>query len=411
MPSPSDLPLPEAERCLARLADCLQERRETITRIWIEGVRLHPGIPNARGLTFQELSDHLPRLFDDMAKALRAASRHERLPDQVIIDDAQQHGLHRWQQDFRLDELLRELSLIRSLVLREGINTFLKLNPGCEPQIEAARDVINRFFEETNVASVEQYIGQQQAQLETLNRELSQIDATRLRLIGTVAHELGNSVYSLRMIIQALSASEGHDPGERARALGLSEVAFGEIQTFLNQLTDYAALLAQPVVDWENVDLHAFGQEIDATFRPAATAAGMQFAVRIDPALGQVRSERPKLKRIIANLVTNAIKFRRPDRTDGEVTLAAEPDGEGAWVLAVQDNGIGIAPADRERVFEEFARLPTRDETPGAGLGLSITKRLVELMGGRIAAEGGAGGGSRFVVRLPLGPREDPRQG
>lgn len=392
------------QRCFALLADFLCERRNAITRMWIDGVLQHAGIPSARSLTFQQLSDHLPKLFDDMEAALRAESLDKEIPNQDILIDAEKHGLHRWEQGFHLDELLRELSIIRTLVMREGLDAFRKGTPGCLPSLERARDVIIGFFEETTVGSVEQYIREQQAHLESLNEELSRIDSMRLRLIGTVAHELGNSVYSLKMIMQALGKPEADAAAERARALALSEGAFGEIQTFLTQLTDYAALLTQPAVEWETVDLADFAHEIEGAFAPAAAAAGLRFSVRTGGQLGAVRSERLKLKQIAANLITNAIKFRRPDGSDGEVCVALEPAGAERWMMTVSDRGIGIAPGDRQRIFEEFARLGSDVDAPGAGLGLSITRRLVEALGGEIDVEDRDGGGCQFTVRLPLQP-------
>lgn len=402
--SPENEPNLSMERCFALLADFLGKRRETITRMWIDGVLRHAGIPSARGLTFQQLSDHLPNLFDDMEAALRAEARDKQLPDKEILADAETHGLHRWEQGFHLDELLRELSIIRTLVMREGLEAFSQTCPGCRPSLEPAREVITHFFEETTVGSVEQYIREQQSHLESLNEELSRVDAMRLRLIGTVAHELGNSVYSLKMIMQALGKPDADAAAERARALALSAGAFDEIQTFLTQLTDYAALLSQPAVEWETVDLAEFARVIEGAFAPAASVAGLRFAVRLDERLGPVRSERLKLKQIVANLITNAIKFRQPHRDDGEVLVAFEPEGDGRWRIAVSDRGIGIAPADRQRIFEEFARLGSNVDAPGAGLGLSITLRLVEALGGSIDVEDGDGSGCKFTVRLPLHP-------
>ena len=409
MSSPQPLLSPQqltsaTQECFNLLADCLIERREAITQLWIDGVRSHPGIPSSRSLTFQQLSDHLPKLFDDLTAALRTAGRAAGESEHVvreILHDARQHGYHRWIQDFQLDELVRELSIIRSLVMINGIEWFLELHPVCGPEVNAARSVIVRFFEEVSIGSVEQYIDAQQAQLESLNQELSRIDSSRLQLMRTVAHELGNSVYSLKMIMAALSSSGPQSEADIQRALRLSEGAFTEIQLFLNQLTDYSTLLSQPVTEWENVHLPSFCAEIDETFRPAATAAGLRFTAVCENGLETVRSDRHKLKRIVSNLLTNAIKFRQPDRADGAVSLHLVPVDAAAWKLIAEDTGIGIAPADRERVFEEFVRLPSAIEVPGSGLGLAITRRLTGLLGGQIAVEGLAGGGSRFVVEFP----------
>ena len=110
-----------------------------------------------------------------------------------------------------------------------------------------------------------------------------------------------------------------------------------------------------------------------------------------------VQGDENRLQQILYNLIGNAIKFRgsQPPR----VSLRSE-DRDEHWMLAIQDNGIGIDPADLERVFDVFRRLDPRGL--GTGVGLAMARRIVEMHGGRIRAESeGRGSGSTFVVELP----------
>ncbi len=112
-----------------------------------------------------------------------------------------------------------------------------------------------------------------------------------------------------------------------------------------------------------------------------------------------VRADRVKLARVLSNLVTNAVKFTQA----GGVTLTAGLTAERAVLVRVRDTGVGIAPEDLERIFDEFAQLRDagHDRTKGWGLGLAICRRLIHLMGGTITAESEPNRGTAFSVLLP----------
>jgi len=122
----------------------------------------------------------------------------------------------------------------------------------------------------------------------------------------------------------------------------------------------------------------------------------------VDPALKEVSADERKLKQILVNLLTNAVKFT-PDGGRIDVIARREPD---AFTIAVRDTGIGIAPEDQEAVFEEFRQVG-RDYTrkqEGTGLGLTLTRKFVELHGGRIWVESEPGKGSTFTFTIPVKP-------
>src|SRR5262249_38981629 len=106
-----------------------------------------------------------------------------------------------------------------------------------------------------------------------------------------------------------------------------------------------------------------------------------------------------QLRALFQNLLTNAVKFRRPDRPP-HVRLGASKAGE-QWEIRVEDNGIGIAPQHRERIFGMFRRLHTSTDYEGLGMGLAICKKIVERCGGRIWVESELGQGATFVFTLP----------
>jgi signal transduction histidine kinase len=142
--------------------------------------------------------------------------------------------------------------------------------------------------------------------------------------------------------------------------------------------------------------------EATESLRPLARARGIRLAVDVVPC-PPVKADPDKLHRVLMNLISNALKFTP---ATGEVTVMATPETPDMVRLAVRDTGPGIPPAERERVFDKFYQVGRLDgqRPSGSGLGLTITRHLVELHGGRIWAEDALPGGSTFVVLLPAAP-------
>ena len=132
---------------------------------------------------------------------------------------------------------------------------------------------------------------------------------------------------------------------------------------------------------------------------PLAHHRGVSISVMVPRAVRDVRADRLRLRQILYNLMSNALKFT--DR-GGTVTVSARDDGE-QIAIAVADTGIGIADADRPRLFQAFEQLvqPSGDRPGGTGLGLALTKRLVDMHGGTIEVESELGVGTTFTVRMP----------
>jgi signal transduction histidine kinase len=140
--------------------------------------------------------------------------------------------------------------------------------------------------------------------------------------------------------------------------------------------------------------------------RERAMKHGIQLGLDAAPELGQVTADERKFKQILLNLLSNAVKFT-PDggRVDVRATRA-----DGVVTVAVSDTGIGIAPADQEAVFEEFRQVGEdyTSKAEGTGLGLALTRRFVELHGGRIWVESELGKGSTFFFTIPDASGEGP---
>jgi signal transduction histidine kinase len=134
--------------------------------------------------------------------------------------------------------------------------------------------------------------------------------------------------------------------------------------------------------------------------RERAQQHGIVMGQQVDAKLGEIIADERKFKQIVLNLLSNAVKFT-PDGGRIDVSARREDDN---LVVAVHDTGIGIAPEDQAAVFEEFRQVGRNytNKQEGTGLGLALTKKFVELHGGRIWLESEAGKGSTFTFTIPI---------
>ena len=140
-------------------------------------------------------------------------------------------------------------------------------------------------------------------------------------------------------------------------------------------------------------------QIVDSAVAALAVAIDESGAEVSVGALPTLRAEATQLSLVFQNLLSNALKFVRPG-VRPRVVVAAERAGDG-WCFSVIDNGIGVDPAHRERIFGMFKRLHGRDDYAGTGIGLALVKKIVEQHGGVIGVDAGSRGGSRFWFTLP----------
>jgi signal transduction histidine kinase/ActR/RegA family two-component response regulator len=253
---------------------------------------------------------------------------------------------------------------------------------------------------------------------ETLLRELSaeraqlaqardtavQTDLSKSRFLASASHDLRQPLQSLLLNSSALSRRP-IDAESRAIAGDIGE-GIEALRQMLDALLDVSQLDAGAVSPHlQNVALASLLDGVCARFRPAALAKGLALTHECTPDTLAVTSDAQMLRRILANLVDNAIKFTPA----GSIAMIARRDGDKV-VVSVADTGIGIDAHDRERVFEDLAQLgnPQRDRTAGHGLGLGIVRRLALVLGIEHEMHSEPGRGTTFVLRLPLADNAAP---
>ena len=230
---------------------------------------------------------------------------------------------------------------------------------------------------------------------------LKDADRRKDEFLATLAHELRNPLAPLRNSLAILQRSAG-DPELFVSAGGVMERQLGHLVRLIDDLLDVSRIsLDKLTLRLEPTDLAAVIEHAVEGCRPAAERAGHAIELRLPESAIKLHGDRARLSQVFSNLIGNACKFT-PD--GGRVRVEARIEGDRA-VVAVRDDGIGIAAANLERVFDMFAQVDESFERAhgGLGIGLTLVRRLVEMHGGTVVAKSsGLGQGSEFVVTLPL---------
>ena len=372
-------------------ADFLDQRRKEITAEWLRRVRRDRKIPSADDLPKQELLDHLPYLLDTLIKQLRGTP-----VDQV---NSQSHGEIRWKQQYCLDEVLREISVLRKVLIEELFRFYRDTKAELKLQVQAS-DLLHACLDLTISNSTTAFVARQYEEIQAANRSLEELnlrllekDRQRLQMLRTITHEIANHLNAIGMRVSVLK-KDRDSIDSCTESLSKSVTA---MTALVKQLLEFATLDAErPRL--ERCEANSLFQEPAAFGRGIAEQKGLAFVGHLDPTLGEVVTDRHQLHRVCLNLLTNAVKYT----ATGEVRFTFWAEPEGNWRIEVSDTGCGIAPEEHEQIFNEFYRASTCRETePGIGLGLAITGRLVRLLGGRIELDSKLGVGSTFRVVLP----------
>lgn len=220
-------------------------------------------------------------------------------------------------------------------------------------------------------------------------------------VLGIVVHDLRNPLSVIEASLSLLLEEDGLAPAQRRRMLGTAERAVGRMNRLIGDLLDATRLRAGRLrVEIGDVDVRAVLHEIEETCRHEAVARGVRLEAQIPRCRCVVRADEGRLLQALGNLLGNAIKFTGEG---GSVALGARP-GRREVVFRVADTGPGIPPEHQVHLFEGFWQGINGDRR-GVGLGLAITKGIVEALGGRIWVESTVGVGSVFSFVLPAAAR------
>jgi signal transduction histidine kinase len=275
-----------------------------------------------------------------------------------------------------------------SRVLGAATFSLLPARPLGDIEVSLAEDVARRMA-----------LAVENARLYAESREAILL---RDKFLSIASHELRTPLTALRLQARTLLRDTGHPerplvPEELAHKTRVISRQVERLSQLVDELLDISRL-AQGYLSFqlEDVDLAEVVRDVAASFREELASPDIQLVLAgLDvPVVGQWN--RLRLEQVVINLLTNALKYGR----GRPISLELKKDEEHVW-LTVRDEGIGIAPADQERIFERFERAVSEQNYSGFGLGLWIVREIVHRLGGTISVNSTPGVGSAFTVELP----------
>ena len=239
--------------------------------------------------------------------------------------------------------------------------------------------------------------------LEDVNRRLVESEAVKGHFLSNIRNEINNPLAVIIAMAGEISAGIARDPAEcRKLAAAIQSEAFTLDFQMRNIFCAAEIEAGEALPTAAQVDLHALVEATVSAFGPFAAAQDLELRTiwQADPGAGPLFTTDPaKLQLLLANLLSNAVKFG----SGGGVVQVSVQRGAAELRLSVADCGIGIDPADHAAIFERFRQLESGRVKgyAGHGLGLSIVKALLELLGGTIAVDSAVGRGSCFTAKIP----------
>jgi PAS domain S-box-containing protein len=273
-------------------------------------------------------------------------------------------------------------------------------------QVERARlyEQLKRFSAEleVKVQAATAELGKQNELLRRQAIELEQASAAKSQFLANMSHELRTPLNAILGYATMLLEGVGGElrPSQR-RSLSRIESNGRHLLTIINEILDITRIesgrMPLQVTEFAVPDLL---REVTSELEPIITPSRLEIRTEIAPGLLCLRSDRQKVKQILVNLLSNAVKFTH----EGSIRIAVGRDRvAGGVAIAVSDTGIGIAATDHARIFEDFRQADSSPTRPygGAGLGLSICRRLAGMLRGSITLESEVGRGSTFTLHVP----------
>lgn len=364
---------------LNKLAGLIKQEQQTLLSQWRLQVR---ELPSARHLDTPTLNDHMPGLLNELAFELKSNSELT-IPEALLEESPPAHGLQRLQEAFDIEEVVAEYNILRGclhdLATDNGIN--LQGKPF---------HVINRVFDHAIGLALETYASQQ-ALIVTQRRQ---------EYLAFVAHDLRTPLFAISLAGRVLEQSlpkrgYNEDSAQMLKSMRRSvQQLEGLVQKVLEENTH---LEADNGIHLERrlFDLWPLVQALVDDVALVSASAGARIVNHVPDDM-VVYADAGLLRRILQNLVTNAVKYA----PNGIVTIGAKDLVDDHSVACwVSDNGMGIPEDMQQKIFDKGETDAERDD--GTGLGLAIVQTFTEAHGGTVTVESAPGVGSTFRFTLP----------
>jgi len=407
------------QRILSELGDYLIAHREEIIGEWLRAVEEDPDIRALDHLKDKKaLVDHLPDLCQNLAELLKSPQSDQNRAK--VSRAARVHGKHRWRQGYRLEEVIRETSIVRRIISHNWLDAYARKVPKLDSGTRrAAENIIHRAVDDVISDSTEQFVEEQLKATSHLNSQLADALAdVRLqkaaanaannakdRFLAMLSHELRTPLNPILLWANAMLAEKQTAPSLK-----------GDIQ-MIRRNVELEASLIDDLLDVARItggklQLHLQLSDAAALFRDAlemvkaeSVRKQQEICVELGATNHCVMVDRARIEQVFWNVLKNAQKFT-PE--GGTISVRSFNEGKEKVSFEITDSGKGIEPDLLPKIFEMFQQ-GAEGPLGGLGLGLAISKAIIESHGGNIyASSKGSRTGATFTIELKTAQKEAP---
>ena len=421
---------------LALLGTHLSGRQDAILRAWQGAIKRDPSLTTGDALPRVQLLDHIPAILGIFVHELRSAAGAS-APDNPVASAEQAgegpataHGLQRWRQGYDLREVTRELGKLNECVIVE-LDAYAEAHPQVS---QAATAAARRIWSALASTAIEQSVGQyfeleqheaagHVQDLETALDEVQRVEEQRAELWRQAAHDLRGNLGVVANATVALTHTSLHE-SSRDDFVRILMRNVTSLHHLLEDVTSLARLQAgHEQRRIEPLDVSPIMQQLCEGIRPLAQQHHLFLRCDGPPGFA-TEGDAIKIRRIAQNLVLNAVKFTRK----GGITVSwgdSDANDPKRWMLVIQDTGpgfpisgsapltsalasksplgraAGVRPTSPSMAEAKGARSPAPQEPVGEGIGLSIVKRLTDMLNATVEVKSEPGVGTTFQIRFP----------
>jgi signal transduction histidine kinase len=378
------------------LSQELRKARDDLTHRWLDRIVARVSLDRNRVFPSDELIDHVPVLIDGIADYVEDPA-DEISADMPVVAKAMELGQLRHSQGFDAHEILKEYEILGGVLFSFLIGIVDSMEQSCtKGELLSCGHRLFRAVSVIQQVTTGHYL--------TLATDLANDREERLRGFNrTLSHEMKNRIGAVVGATQMMQEDWIQTDAEQVKKF--AAIAVSNADAMQAVLQDLLAL-SQTDTDTRqqrHVLLPETVAEVKRQLREMAENSGV--TVTISDSLPEVEVNASVVELCLTNYLSNAIKYADPNEPEKRVEVGgAISDHAGEIEVWVKDNGVGVPPDQRDRLFERYFRAPGASERgiDGTGLGLSIVQETIEAAGGRAWAEFDDGSGSTFKISLPV---------
>ncbi|ALP51896.1 hypothetical protein Tel_01380 [Candidatus Tenderia electrophaga] len=396
---------------LATLADHIGQQQSDIVDRWWRACEKDDTMEIVSRLTRAQFRNNLPAALDGFCRALGAQPSTD-FSLRTIASEVSKHGHHRWKQGFSLKQLIRDWGILNR-VLVGVIDEFFNLHQhqGSAEERTIAMDTLAEFMAEATTGSVARFDELRRAEAASVARDLNsmkgQFDTltrTRGAMLREAAHDIRGGLATVRLLTDVLKTSNGGN-ASTSRALTSLDQSVESLRGMLDSLLDLSRLESgADTLELCEINIADVIKRLVSEFRPTVDEKGLAL-LSAGPDELVVQTDLNKLRRIAQNLLVNALQYTE----HGEIRVEWEAQ-ELHWTLRIADTGPGMRESVGAPITKELDD-PDRSEEDGdvsesacykgEGIGMTIVKRLCELLDAGLSSDSQLGRGTVFTIQFP----------